>query len=169
MQINNSNNKTSRGFQECCLFLAKQQSTLSDPLCFCHSSNVGRKMKLLNQRLGRMPDFQTQAVKGPLCPLQNFTGTADSRSETAFQACLYQSNLLLCSGGTPGETSSPCLCWCEGAWLCAPPASQTPGCQTFPSHRPALKQHQPPSACRTSDSWRSFDIQKNKIPVRRRN
>lgn len=152
MQINNSNNKTSRGFQECCLFLAKQQSTLSDPLCFCHSSNVGRKMKLLNQRLGRMPDFQTQAVKGPLCPLQNFTGTADSRSETAFQACLYQSNLLLCSGGTPGETSSPCLCWCEGAWLCAPPASQTPGCQTFPSHRPALKQHQPPSACRTSDS-----------------
>lgn len=166
MQINNT---ISRGFQECCLSLAKQQPALSDPLCFCHSSQVGRKMKLLNQRLGRMPDFQTQAVKGPLCPLQSFTGTADSRSETAFQACLYQSNLLLCSGGTPGETSAPQLCWCEGAWLCALPASQTPGCQTFLLHRPALRQHQPTSACRTSDSWKSFDIQKNKTLFRGKN
>lgn len=166
MQINNT---ISRGFQECCLSLAKQQPALSDPLCFCHSSQVGRKMKLLNQRLGRMPDFQTQAVKGPLCPLQSFTGTADSRSETAFQACLYQSNLLLCSGGTPGETSAPQLCWCEGAWLCALPASQTPGCQTFLLHRPALRQHQPTSAYRTSDSWKSFDIQKNKTLFRGKN
>lgn len=161
---NNSNNTTLKVFQECCLSLAKQQSTLSDPLCFCHSSQVGLKMKLLNQRLGRMPDFQTQAVKGPLCPLQSFTWTADSRSETAFQACLYQSNLLLFSGGTPGETSAPRLCWHEGPWLCAPP-----GCQTFPLHRPALKWHQPTAACRTSDSWKRFDIQKNKILVRRRN
>lgn len=125
-------------------------------LTLCHSPQVGRKTKLLNQRLGRMPDFQTQAVKGPLCPLQSFTGTADSRSEKAFQACLYQSNLLLCSGETPGETSAPWLCWREGAWLCAPPASQTPGCQTFPWHRPALKQHHPTSACGTCDSWKSF-------------
>lgn len=79
-----------------------------------------------------MPDFQIQAVKGPLCPLQSFTGTADSRPETAFQACLYQSNLLLCSGGTPGETSAPWLCWREGGLDVCTPRQPHPRLPNFP-------------------------------------
>lgn len=96
--------------RRCCLSLAKQQSSLSHPLCFRHSSKVGSKTKLLNQKLGSTPGFQARAVKGPLCPLQSFMGTADSRSEAAFQACLYQSNLLLHSGGASWRGFSPPGC-----------------------------------------------------------
>lgn len=168
MQIHNTNNTTSRGFQGCCLSLAKQQSTLSDPLRFCHSSQVGRKMKLLNQRLGRMPDFQTQAVKGPLCPLQSFTGTADSRSETAFQACLYQSNLLLCSGGTPGEASVPRLCWCEGCCVCPQPAR--PQAAKLSLYTGQLSSSTSlPLLTGLLVLKTVFDIQKNEIHVRRKN
>lgn len=94
-----------------CLSLAKQQSSLSVPLCFCHSSKLGSKTKLLNLRLGSTPGFQAQALKGPLCPLRSSTGTADSRSETAFQACLYQSKLPLHS---LERLQPPGLCWGSG-------------------------------------------------------
>ena len=53
-------------------------------------------------------------MKGPFCPLQSLTGTADSRSETAFQACLYQSNLLLHSGGAPWRGFSPPVVLVQG-------------------------------------------------------
>lgn len=155
--------------RRCCHSLAKQQSSLSDPLCFCHSSKVGSKTKLLNQRLGSTPGFQARAVKGPLCPLQGFT--ADSRSETAFQACLYQSNLHWHSRGAPWRGFSPPGCaGARGLSGVHPPPAGRPGCQTFPSYSQlALKQHPPPSACRTPLSYTSFDVWKNEIPVHGRN
>lgn len=109
MQINKSrNNKTYKRVQRrCSLSLAKQHSSLSDPLCFCHSSKAGSKTELLNQRLGNMPGFQAQAVKGPLCPLQSFTGTADSRSETAFQASLVSVKSPLALQSSPLERLQP--------------------------------------------------------------
>lgn len=131
MQINNSNNTTSRGFQECCLSLAKQQSTLSDPLCFCHSSKVGHKMKLLNQGLGRMPDFQTQAVKGPLCPLQSFTGTADCRAETVSGLSLsVKSPLVLWKN--PWRDFSPPVVLVRGGLAVCTPSQPDPGLSNFP-------------------------------------
>lgn len=157
--------------RRCCLSLAKQQSSLSDHLCFRHSSKVGSKTKLLNQRLGSTPGFQARAVKGPLCLLRSFTGTAENRSETAFSGLPLSARSPLLLWRSPLERlQPPGLCWHEGARRCAPPASRAPGCQIFPSRSQlALTQHRPPPACRSSLSYTSFDVWKNKIPVRRRN
>lgn len=172
MQINKSrNNKTYKRVQRrCSLSLAKQHSSLSDPLCFCHSLKAGSKTELLNQRLGNTPGFQAQAVKGPLCPLQSFTGTADSRSETAFQASLVSVKSPLHSRAAPWRGFSPYqLCWRLGSRQCAPRARQTSRLPNFPFMQPAGSQEALASLYLRDFSCTSFNIWKRKIPVRRRN
>lgn len=166
MQTNkSSNNITCKGFQESVASLLQSSSLLS-ALCFPHSSQVGSKMKLLNQRLGSTPGSQAQALKGPLCPLQSLMGTADSRCETAFQAYLYQSNSPLELQKSSLERLQPPGCAGDRG---LGGAHRTSSCQTFPSRSQlALKQHQPPSACRTSSTPLSM-YGKSKISVRRRN